>query len=285
MRTGEAGARPWHQGPFVKKRIQAVPLIVTSVFFLLTGCATVETPISNSHRFTDLLTQYPHTDQPLQVRKLTSTAFSAVSPATPSPDVFILVHPAYSLFFREANRSQYPEGKYSLLLHQFNSEAYFIREAARSGYILILIIPGNYATESIAPLSYTSYLNAIASAGPSVFYLVSESADKGTISTNDLVDLYHFLNGIKALKVLVGGGFIGRCQEQFYDQAAAYLNDMKTYIVPEISTISPDDVSEAEAGKILESIKRRDYTGVRKLISQKQGEKTNFFSIPPRKEM
>ena len=55
--------------------------------------------------------------------------------------------------------------------------------------------------------------------------------------------------------------------------------------MPEISTISPDDISDAEAKEMLESIERRDYRPVRRFIDRKLDEAPNLLSIPPKKEL
>lgn len=261
----------------MKRRPRAFLVIAIIALFVLSGCAATGHSSSHFRQFTDLLSRYPQTDEPLRLQKLSAAGLPA---ASGDSDVFIMVHPAYSLFFRDANRSQYPEAKYALLSRQFNNEARFIREAAGADKILILIIPGNYATRSSAPLSYISYLNTTAGSGQSVFYLTSESASNGSISMNDMVELYHFLNRSKAGKVLIGGGFIGRCQREFYNQLTLYYNQRTAYIVPEISTISPDDISEPEAAKILESIEQQNYIPVRNFIDKKLNSSANFLSIP-----
>ncbi len=253
--------------------------------FLFSGCAVGEDSSLHLRRFSDLLIQYPQTDQPLKLRKLSGAVRPAATRDERSPDVYIMVHPAYSLFFRDGKHSRYPDAKYALLSRQFNNEARFIREAARADKILILVIPGDYGTESIAPLSYISYLNITAGTGQSVFYLPSESASNGTISMNDMLELYRFLNRSKAGKVLIGGGFIGRCQREFYNQLTVYFNKTTAYIVPEISTISPDDISESEAAKILASIEQQDYTPVREFIDKKLDKAANFLSIPQKREL
>jgi hypothetical protein len=195
-----------------------------------------------------------------------------------------MVHPAYSLYFRNGSTAKYSEAKYALLTKQFENEARFITEASQSGKIIILIIPGNYQTESVAPLSYTSYLNTVA-AGPGVFHVYSESSGSGTISMNDMVDLYRFLQGVKAGKVLIGGGFIGRCQREFYNEFTTYVEKDLSFIVPEISTISPDDISDAEARAILESIQRQDYRPVRSFIDRKLGKAVHLLPISRKKEL
>ncbi len=221
----------------------------------------------------------PQTREPLKIPRLTGTSFLSIEKVTSPTDVYIIVHPAYSVFFREANKSRYSDAKFTLLSRQFDEEERFIIEASQKDKILILIIPGNYKTESVSTMSYETYLNTVAF-GKSVFYLFSESPNSGIVSMNDMVDLYRFLQGVNTARVLIGGGYIGRCQREFYNEFTKYFDKSLTYIVPEISTISPEDISEAEAAKILESIKRRDYTPVKQFIDRKQGNASAILSTP-----
>lgn len=263
---------------FVKYTVPSWPFIL--LFLLLTGCATLTAPDPEARHFSETLDRYPAATQPLSIREL--TAVSAESfPRSPGPHhVFIMVHPAYSLFFREANRSKYTESKYSLLAKQFETEADFIAHAAREGSYLVLIIPRNYQSESVAPLSYISYINELTQGRENVLYLFSESSSNGSVLTSDLVELYRFLEIVKAQKVLIGGGFIGRCEREFYDQFTGFFERGSAFIVPEISTISPDDVTEAEAGLILEGISNKDYSAVRDFIEKKLDKPTNILSLP-----
>lgn len=268
----------------MKRRLPAAWPIAIYGLFLLVGCATVDVSDSELRRFFDTVKRYPGTREPLMIRKLTATSFNTIPNVPDSPDVFIMVHPAYSLFFGDPNKSKYTNAKYALLARQFEIEARFISEASSIGKIVVLVIPGNYQSESVAPQSYTAYLNTTA-AGQTVFYLFSESARSGSISMNDMVDLYRFLQGIKAGKILIGGGYIGRCQKEFYNELTTYFSEGSSYIVPELSTISPDDISETEAANILESIERQDYTTVRKFIDKKLDEAANVLSLPQKKEL
>lgn len=260
--------------------------ILLSGMLLLAACATTAAPTVEARRFLDMVNRYPETREPLRLRKLTAQSYNRIAPLSASPDVFVMVHPAYALFFGSgAQRVKYSETKYALLARQFEDESRFIREASAAGKILILIVPANYESESIRPLSYTSYLNAAAAEGGSVFYLFSESASNGTIAMNDLLELYRFLQGVKAGKVLIGGGFIGRCQREFYQQLTAYLDRTSWFIVPELSTISPDDISDAEAGEMLAGIEQGDYRPLRKFIDRKLDKPASLLSIPSRKEL
>jgi len=250
--------------------------VLGSVVVLTAGCSTSDTP---ARRFSEILYRYPDTQEPLRIKKLTASSYSDVAPAQ-SRTVTVMVHPAYSLFFREEHRSSYSEAKYDLLKFQLDSEARFISEIAKTDNLLILVLPGNFQKESIAPLSYTYYLNASAGAGASVFYLTSETWSSGTLTSDAMVTLYGFLQKVGANRMLIGGGYIGRCQREFYNQVSAYVDRTTAYIVPEISSISPDDISDQESAEILASLRRKDYTPVKKFIEKKSQGAANVLQLP-----
>ena len=268
------------KGLLVKQRVSPAYRVVIFLFlFLVMGCASVDPPGSLARRFFDTVNHYPPTRQ-LAIEQLSSRSITRLSKVGISPDVHIVVHPAYALFFRDARRSRYADVKYELLIKQFEEEERFVREAARDGKIVILIIPGGYESEIQAPESYTAYLNAVAGGGNSVFYLYSESLSNGSIPSSEMVDLYRFLQSVKVGRVLIGGGYIGRCQREFYSELTAYYETTRSYIVPEISTISPEDISDEEAAVILRGIERRDYSPVRKFIEKKQDRAPNTLFAP-----
>jgi len=64
--------------------------------------------------------------------QLTASSADAVPHFSRGKAVTIMVHPAYSLFFREERRSAYNEAKYDLLKFQLDNEARFIGEIAKS---------------------------------------------------------------------------------------------------------------------------------------------------------
>ena len=59
-----------------------------------------------------------------------------------------------------------------------------------------------------------------------------------------------------------------------------YIERKSSYIVPEISTISPDDVTDEEAAAILASIREKDYTPVKKFIEKKTKGAANILPLP-----
>jgi hypothetical protein len=257
-----------------------LPVLLTvlgCLAFLAAGCAAPEIP---AKQFSEILQRYPNAEEPLRIKKLSASSANDVDPALQGKAVTIMVHPAYSLFFREVRRTDYTEVKYDLLKFQLDNEARFISAIARTDNLLILILPGNFQRESIAPLSYIYYLNAAAGAGASVYYLTSETRTSGSLSRDSLVTLYGFLQKVKATRVLIGGGYIGRCQREFFNQVSASMDRITASIVPEISSLSPDDVSDREAAEILASLRQGDYTPVRKFIEKQSQGAAGTIQLP-----
>jgi hypothetical protein len=264
-------------------------LVTRLAFFaavvLLAGCATVERPMSISDRNADILGKYPQTDEALMAQKLTHSLVSSAKPDAQSGDVYIMIHPAYSVFFRDLNKKKYSDATYNLLKTQFDNETNMIADRAMAGKNVILVVPGEYLIDSIAPLSYVSYLNTVTAGANSVYYVLSETSSSGTLPMDEMVNLYQFLQTVKATKVMIGGGYIGRCQREFYNQLTTYMDGTNTFLVPEISSISPDDVSEGEALTILSSLQHQDYTPVKMFIDKKTGGKANILSVPQKKDL
>jgi len=254
-------------------------LVLLSLLALLpAGCSS---PFSRpTKKFNELLSQYPRTEEPLQVQLLTAGSAESAARSRPGGPLTVIVHPAYALFFRDAGRSFYTEAKYDLLRYQLEHEEQFISEIAKSGNLLILVLPGNYERDSVAPHSYTRYLNSVTGGSPSVYAVYSEASSSGALPLGTVVMLHGFLRSVKPSSVLVGGGFIGRCQREFYNQVINYVGESSAYIVPEISTISPDDISDSDARTMLDSILRRDYGPVDRFIDKRNQGRARITLLP-----
>ncbi|MDH4163581.1 MAG: hypothetical protein OEW15_12965 [Nitrospirota bacterium] len=230
---------------------------------LVPGCASEV----RAKRFTELLQRYPETDAPLSMRQLTESTVLPI--AGKDRAITVIVHPAYSLFFRDERKSIYTAAKYDLLEYQLAAEARFIIKMAKSGDPLILVLPGNYPKDSIAPRSYTMYLNSTTGGSPAVFYILSETSHSGSIPLETTVLLHDLLRKSRVKTLLIGGGYIGRCQKEFYSQLTTYVEDVSAFIVPEISSISPDDISTGEAEDILMSLHQKDFQPVAEFVDMK----------------
>lgn len=249
--------------------------LVAVTVLLSAGCASEV----RAKRFNELLQLYPGTQQSLNIRPLPDS----LNPSGPQSftAVTIVVHPGYALFFRNEKRNTYSEAKYDLLEYQLFEETRYIREAATSGTLLILVLPGNFEKDSIAPSSYISYLNSMVGASATVYYIRSETTHSGVIPLATTVKLHGFLRNVRADKILLGGGFIGRCQGEFYKQFTTYVEHVPTFIVPEISTLSPDDISSSEARDILAGIRKNDYHELIEIITSSKNGEANTLSLNP----
>jgi len=255
------------------------PVIILFILAALSGCATGGVPATaaSAGSFADILESYAPTGEPLKIRELPVSSPGIASAA----DVYIIVHPGYGVFFQNLTREKHEASKYLLLNKQFENEASFISSRAASGATIILVLPRDFETEGLSPPSFISYLNKTAG-GPSVFYMTSKSSGSGNIATDDMINLVAFLQSVKAERIMIGGGYIGRCQGEFYSELTTYLGAKNAYIVPEISTISPADISDQDASAAFEAMRHQNYTLVRRFIGKKAGNATaNILSIRP----
>lgn len=225
-----------------------------------------------------MLEGYPETTEPLKIALLSPNA--AVPDASQGRVVTVIVHPAYSLFFREERRNRYSDAKFDLLKFQLENEARFLRALARTDNVVILVLPGNYQRDSVAPLSYTYYLNEASGGSATVFAVYSETSSSGALPTETMVALYSFLRNAGARTVLVGGGYVGRCQKEFYNQLVTYVDAATAYVVPEISAISPDDISDKDSRAILLALRNRDYAPVRSFIEKRTKGSAAMLHLP-----
>ncbi len=257
-------------------RSRALAILVFGLALALAaGCAPSPGP---ARSFSEMLGSFPDSADPLRIVRLTPAA--TVPEASRGKMVIVLVHPAYSLFFREELRNRYSDAKYELLKFQLESETRFLRGLAGTGHPVVLVLPGNYEQESAAPLAYTYYLNEAAGGSRTVFHVFSETSSSGALPTETMVTLYSFLRNAGARTVLVGGGYIGRCQREFYNQLVTYADAATAYVVPEISAISPDDISDRDAHAILEALRTRDYAPVRSFIEKRTRGTASVLFLP-----
>ncbi len=254
-------------------RFRPFVLICCVLVALASGCASE----IGAKRFSELLNRYSATWDPLAIQQLSAT--TPLPPSVVGKPLMIIVHPGYSLFFREERRSTYSEAKYGLLEHQLSQEARFITRNPKADNVLILVLPGSYEKDSIAPRSYTAYLNSIAGGKTNVYYIFSETSTSGALPLDTTLTLFSFLQNIRASRILIGGGYIGRCQKEFYEQLATYIEKAYLYIVPEISSVSPDDVSSAKAAAILEALRHKDYRRIVEFIVDKTNGTANIMPL------
>lgn len=242
------------------------------------GCASSPS-ISRVHGPVLLQKRGPQKGEPLRIKRLTRDAASQVAAIHRGADVSIIVHPAYALFFDKPIESDCRSPKCALLDLQIESEARFIALNAEKGRPTILVLPADPIVEAEFPHIYSAYLNRLTSGSSSVYAVFSKTSSSGALDRDDMLALYGFLSGIEAPRVMIGGGYIGRCQKEFYTQLTTYFSRSKVYLVPEISVISPADISDRDAVDIANDISNRQYKAVRSFMMRKVGEPFNVYSI------
>lgn len=274
-------------GLSVNSRHFTTSLLLTAflaIVLAVSGCATRNNPSSPSRQFTDIITSFPASQEKLlfpDLTKIPAQLASATSPASDS-DVYVIVHPAYAVFFQSLGKEHFAEAKYQLLKKQFETEKEFIAKQAASGATIILVLPGKAPNGDFPATypSYRNYLNRTAGAGNSVFFIYSDTSSSGAIPEDEMMSLYYFIRGLKPARVMVAGGYIGRCQREFYNELTNYIEKSQVFIVPQLSTISPDDVTEQEAEEILRGLEQHDYTLVKQFIDKRTGASANILPLP-----
>ena len=255
-----------------------------TIVLAVSGCATVDDPLSPSRQFADIINSFPAAQEPLVFPDLTKipAPLASTSRPTPASEVYVIVHPAYGVFFQSLGKEKFAEAKYRLLKKQFETEKEFIAKQAASGTTIILVLPGKTSDGAFPATypAYRNYLNNTAGAGSSVFFIYSETSSSGAISQNEMMSLYYFIRGLRPARVMVAGGYIGRCQREFYNEFTNYIEKSLVFIVPQLSTISPDDVTEKEAAQILNGLEQQDYTLVKQFIDKRTGASANILPLP-----
>lgn len=191
--------------------------------------------------------------------------------------VYIFVHPSYSLFFhaRKPRALRGPADLRSSIVDRFlesspdtavtlleqeqlKIEKNFLEYLTTEEKLVILVLPRDYLHAMDyaylqGPDEYARYLNGIANGSPAILYLESESSSSGKLLADDLIPLLSFLNAVGAQTTLIGGGYVGRCQKEFYQYVTNFTAADLYYIVPELSTFSPEDLDEEAASGFIEN--------------------------------
>ncbi|MDA8106800.1 MAG: hypothetical protein M0Z71_15660 [Nitrospiraceae bacterium] len=217
--------------------------------------------------------------------------------------VYIIVHPAYYTFFnsdgafpgpapeftgQDAMESFLSEASYSpkmtLMKAQEKRLRDFLEYMSTEKKLVILILPRKYEEFPAYRFrqsrdEYKLYINEATNESESVLYLYSRKSNRGTLAERDKRKLLKFLYEIKAKEVLIGGGFVGRCIEDFFKDIEQSFSDDRVFLVPEITAISPADVSSGVASDMLNS----DGTiNISKLSANIQGNVVGNQEIIPR---
>jgi hypothetical protein len=193
------------------------------------------------------------------------------------PLVYIIVHPAYYAFFvndevltssrdsrilpeeniveRFCSKRSFYDYDLRLMQEQERMLKDFLEVATAEKKLVILVLPADYKAHLnygyINGLDeYVRYINEVTHMSGSVLYMESMEYQTGYIGENDLSALSEFLREIGAKKVMLGGGFAGRCLDNFYASLQRKFDYRNIYIVPEITTVANEDIDGSASGKL-----------------------------------
>jgi hypothetical protein len=181
--------------------------------------------------------------------------------------VYIVVHPAFYVFFEteltlssEKDKMAFPEDniverfvgrsslfdyKMKILQEQEILLRNFVELLSMDEKLVVLILPGDYRHHMtyghIEGLDeYARYINDITNMSGSVVYMESKSYSTGYLTEEDLALLERFIGAVAPEDIYVGGGYIGRCLENFYVSLTTFYDS--AFLAPEISAVSPNDM-------------------------------------------
>jgi hypothetical protein len=191
-------------------------------------------------------------------------------------NAYIIVHPSYYIFMDEKpfdvdpdesknavesfieNKEISGSSYISFMKAYERNEMNFIINAGRQKKLVILILPGMYLksdhyvykNSSIGD-QFARYLNHVTHGSYTIFYLETIKTTSGEISSEDAVILVNFLRKQGVKNIYIGGGYVGRCQEEFYKMLILKWPQEYIALVPEITAISPDDIKESTSQLLL----------------------------------
>lgn len=183
--------------------------------------------------------------------------------------MYVIVHPAYYVFFQgrdpfyagtNAVDAFIGERAYSttarFLQEQERATRDFLEVTSTRKRLVVLVLPGNYRDyEGFVyrelPDEFARYINGVTNGSDSVLYVFSEKPNKGSLPAKTKERLTKFINAVQPTTILVGGGYVGRCESDFYKQLSGSTTSGEVMIAGELSVLSPEDVRRLDLANYL----------------------------------
>jgi len=192
--------------------------------------------------------------------------------------VYIIVHPAYYVFFQNteilSSKKDAEVFPTENIVERFYKKRFifdppmkimqqqemllknFLELMSTEKKFIILILPRDYkdylSYGYIKGLDeYARYINEATHATESMVYIESASYVQGNLLETDLNNLLALLEAVGAKTIMLGGGYVGKCLEDFYIDLIPKFGFDNLYLVPEITAISPLDLHEEWTNNLL----------------------------------
>jgi hypothetical protein len=189
---------------------------------------------------------------------------------------YIIVHPSFFSFFHYPrklvnNKASKPSRynvvevllnkdprspQFALLQAQERRMRDFLEFKSSEKKLIIVIVPKDYRkytgyTYRKGRDEYMRYLNEVTNFSKSVLFVESRDPNRGSLTQDDALKLMEFLLSVNAQKIYIGGAYVGRCLEDFYNILTREWGEKGIYVVPELADISPRELNRQIALSIL----------------------------------
>lgn len=185
-------------------------------------------------------------------------------------NIYVIVHPGYYAFFHAKHNlppgeeiGGYPArnlveriaadselGK-SLNIRVMKEQERLIRNflefMSMEKKLVILVLPRNHREHLLNGYAaghdeYARFINDLTNMSPSILYIESETHDNGFLTKPDLELLKEFIDETGAKKIMLGGGYLGKCLDNFYESVRLKYKYDDVSFVADITSVSPTDM-------------------------------------------
>jgi len=194
--------------------------------------------------------------------------------------IYFIIHPAYYVFF--ANTMPFPSKEdiqgfptRNLVERFYETVSYsgldtnlevmqeqeralrdFLEVMSYQNNLVILVLPKDASNHFRYGYrdginEYTRYLNEITHGSKSVLYLESTDFADGIIDDQDMNTLSAFVKETDANTLLLGGGFVGRCMNSFFESMEKKFPADRMFIMPEVTAIAAVDIIDDDGNPLV----------------------------------
>ena len=197
-------------------------------------------------------------------------AYADYRPYARDGRVYVMIHPGYFPFFDEWGvtpiTTDYSRGlpaeniidrvgdtlrgsdvAYQVTFRQEQLTRDLIEYLSREKNLIILVLPRDYRehlTYGFVPGydEYARYLNELTRGADNILYLESDGHQNGYLRDDDLHLLGTFLDALDVRTLMLGGGFLGKCLDNFAGSLRRRYSHDAIWYVPELTVVSPSDI-------------------------------------------
>jgi hypothetical protein len=205
--------------------------------------------------------------------------------------LYVIVHPAYSVFFN--NDDPYSDSKDTvesflnetaytkssrLIIEQERALRDFLEITSTRNRLIVLVLPDNSQEDRVGRDMFTLYVNSVTNGSDSVLYLYSEEPNRGQLSKGSRQQLIEFFRVVDPERIIIGGGYLGRCIEDFYRDFSSSPFGERMLISGEISAFKRDDLKDLDIDDFLKYGKL-NIAALREVVSSKSASGITFKEI------